>query len=153
MPGAGQLRGVSMTTELERQLIDLKPGDHICLIYETVAEQMAGAVPFLKQGLARGERCLYVADDGAAQAIAQALAAAGVDVAHEQERGALCMLTKQDTYLKGGEFDPQAMIDFLRGAQAQALADRFSGLRSAGEMTCVLRPEIDCDRLVEYEAL
>ena len=24
------------------------------------------------------------------------------------------MLTKQDTYLKGGKFDPQAMIDFLR---------------------------------------
>ena len=44
-----------MTTELERQLIDLKQGDHICLIYETMAEQMAAAVPFLKEGLARGE--------------------------------------------------------------------------------------------------
>jgi two-component system sensor histidine kinase UhpB len=142
-----------MTTELERQLIDLKQGDHICRIYETMAEQMAGAVPFLKEGLAQGERCLYIADDRAAEAIAPALAAAGVDVAHERERGALWMPTKQDSYLKGGKFDPRAMIDFMRSAQTQALADGFPGLRVAGEMTWALGPEIGCDPLIEYEAL
>jgi PAS domain S-box-containing protein len=142
-----------MTTELERQLIDLKQGDHICLIYETMAEQMAGAIPFLKDGLARGERCLYVADDRTVEAIAQALAAAGVDVAHERQRGALWMLTKQDCYLKSGRFDPQAMIDFLRSAQTETLAEGFSGLRATGEMTWALGAEIGCDRLIEYEAL
>jgi PAS domain S-box-containing protein len=142
-----------MTTELERQLLDLKQGDHICLIYETKAEQMAGALPFLKEGLARAERCLYVADDRTSEGVAQALAAAGVDVAHEQERSALGMLTKQDSYLKSGQFDPRAMVDFLRSAQTQALAEGFSGLRGTGEMTWALGPEIGCDRLIEYEAL
>jgi PAS domain S-box-containing protein len=142
-----------MASELERRLAELKHGDHICLIYENTVEQLAVAVPFIKEGLARGERCVYVADDRSVEAIAQALATAGVDVAHERERGGLWLPTKQETYLKGGKFDPQAMIDFLRRAQTQALADGFAGLRVAGEMTWALGPEIGCDRLIEYEAL
>ncbi len=64
-----------MTTKLEQELTKLKQGDHICLIYENSAEQMAAAVPFMKDGLARGERCLYIADDRTVEAVALALAA------------------------------------------------------------------------------
>jgi hypothetical protein len=42
-----------MATELEGQLAELKQGDHICLIYENTAEQLAVAVPFFKDGLSR----------------------------------------------------------------------------------------------------
>src|ERR1700726_3408416 len=103
-----------MTTELERQLASLKQGEHACPIYETLAEQMAGAVPFLKDGLVRGERCLYVADDRTVAQIVDVLAFAGVDVTRECDRGALRLLTKGSTFLQSGEFDPRAMIDLLR---------------------------------------
>jgi PAS domain S-box-containing protein len=76
-----------------------------------------------------------------------------VDVAHQREQGVLWMPTKEETYLQSGKFDPQAMIDFLRQAQSQALADGFTGLRAAGEMSWALGPEIGNDRLIEYEAL
>src|SRR5260370_12430159 len=113
-----------MSTDIEMQLTGLKQGDHICPIYENAAEQMGVAVPFLKEGLVRGERCLYIADDQNALQIAQALEAAAVNVAHEQARGALSILTKRETYLKSGEeFEPQAMIDFLRHAEVHAIAD------------------------------
>ncbi len=142
-----------MTDRLEQELAKLKLGTHICLIYETSAEQIAAVVPFLKEGLARHERCLYVADDGTVEAIASALVAAGVDVGHERKRDALWMLTKQDTYLRDGKFDPVTMIEFWRSAQTQALTDGFSGLRVAAEMTWALGQERVFDRLVEYEAL
>jgi PAS domain S-box-containing protein len=142
-----------MTTELERQLSDLKQGDHLCPIYEGMVEQMAAAVPFIKEGLSRGERCLYVTDDRNAEAVAQALTAGGVDVAHERERGALWLPTKWETYLKPGAFDPHEMIQFLRSEEAQSLAGGFSGLRLAGEMTWALGPEMGNDRLIEFEAL
>jgi PAS domain S-box-containing protein len=142
-----------MTTELERQLIDLKQGDHVCLIYENTAEQLAAAVPFIKDGLARGERCVYIANDRTVEEVVQALAAAGVDVAEECRKGALRLLTKEDAYFQSGEFAPQAMIDFVRQAESEALAEGFSGLRLAGEMTWALGPEPGCERLIEYEAL
>lgn len=142
-----------MTTELERRVTDLRHGDHICPIYDSMAEQLAWAVPFLNGGLARGERCLYVADDRSVRQIVRELTAAGVDVEGEIERGALRLLTKQDTYVRGGAFDPHAMIDFLRQTEAEAMAAGFTGHRVLGEMTWALGPEVGGDRLVEYEAL
>ena len=142
-----------MTAKLAQELAKLKQGDHICLIYENSAEQMACTIPFLNEGLARDERCLYIADDRTALAIAQTLAATGTDVAQEQERGALRILTKQDTYLTGGKFDPHTMIEFLRSARTQALTDGFSGLRLTAEMSWALGAEIGCNRLIEYEVL
>ena len=63
------------------------------------------------------------------------------------------LLTERDAYLESGTFVPQAMIDFLRRAESQALADGFTGLRLAGEMTWALGPDVGSDRLIEYEAL
>ena len=34
---------------------------HLCLIYHTQEEQFAAALPYLRAGLERGERCLYIA--------------------------------------------------------------------------------------------
>jgi signal transduction histidine kinase len=143
-----------MPSEVEGQVSGLKQGDHVCPIYENVAEQMAVAIPFLKEGLRRRERCLYVADDRSVDQITQALHSSGVDVAHEQARGALRILTHRESYLASDdEFDPQAMIEFLRQAEGQAIADGFSGLRVLGEMTWALGPKLTGHRLIEYEAL
>lgn len=142
-----------MATELERQLAKLKQGDHTCPIYETLEEQMATAVPFIREGLARGERCLYIADERSFEQLCAALAAAGVNVEYERGRGALELVTKRDAYLKSGVFDPQEMINHLLATAKQALADGYSGLRVAGEMTWALGPEIGNHRLIEYEAL
>jgi PAS domain S-box-containing protein len=142
-----------MATKLAQQLSKLNQGDHICLIYENSAEQLAVVVPFIMDGLGRGERCLYVGDNGAIEEVLQALAAVGVDVVHERQRGALRLATNQDTYLRTGQFVPQTMIDLIRQAETEALADGFSGLRVTGEPTGAVGPEPGCSRLIEYEAL
>jgi PAS domain S-box-containing protein len=142
-----------MTPKLEQELTKLKHGDHICSIYENEAEQLAASIPVIVEGLARGERCIYIADNLTVEEIVQALRAAGVDVERERQRDALRLLTRADTCIRTGEFAPQAMIDFIRQAEAEALADGFSGLRQMGEMSWVLGSEPGCDRLIEFEAL
>jgi hypothetical protein len=143
-----------MATDLASQIRRLKYGDHICLIYETTAEQLAAVVTFLVDGLIRGERCLYIIDDPATlEEVVQTLNAAGVDVEQERIRGALQLMTSKDSYLRGGAFVPPAMIDFVRRAEAEALADGFSGLRLTGEPSWSFGPEAGCNRLIEYEAL
>jgi signal transduction histidine kinase len=142
-----------MMAKLEQELSKLKQGDHLCSLYENTAEQLAVAVPFMIDGLARGERCVYITDDRTIEEVVHALAAAGADVEQARQRGALRLMTAQDLYRRAGEFVPLAMIDFIRHAEAEALADGFSGLRLTGEMTWVLFPETGCSRLIEYEAL
>jgi hypothetical protein len=102
---------------LEQGLRKLKHGDHICSSYENPAEQMAVAVPFIMDGLVRGERCLYIADDRTIEDVVQALGGAGVDVAQERQRGALRLVSSQDSYHRAGGFGPEVMVDLLRQAE------------------------------------
>ena len=78
-----------MASELERELSRLSPGDHLCTTHETLAEEIAAAVPFVRQGLARGEHCVYIGREKTSRRITKALADAGVRIARERRRGAL----------------------------------------------------------------
>jgi hypothetical protein len=137
---------------LEQQLASLVPGDHLCLIYETPEEQFAAVVPFMRDGLAREEQCFYIADERTVAEVRGALRGAGVDVAAEEDRGALRIVSKRETYLRAGVFDPTAMIALLDGATAEAVARGYTALRVTGEMTWALGPEAGTERLLEYEA-
>jgi signal transduction histidine kinase len=52
-----------------------------------------------------------------------------------------------------GEFDPAAMIGFVRQAITRAVADGFKGLRVAAEMTWALQMGVGANKLIHYEAL
>ena len=125
--------------------------DHLCLIYETREEQLSALVPFLRQGLERGERCFYVADHRRVAEMDPALRARGLDLDGAVQRGAFALATERETYLAGGEFDPDKMLDLAEGAAAQAVRDGFGGLRIVGEMTWALGDEAKLQRLMEYE--
>jgi len=40
--------------------------DHLCLIYESLEEQLAAVIPFFKKGLKSNEQCVYIVDDNTA---------------------------------------------------------------------------------------
>jgi signal transduction histidine kinase len=127
--------------------------EHRCLIYDTQEQQLAAAVPYLRSGLERHERCLYITDENTATTILDALRKGGADVDRCVQGGALIITGKRDTYLRQGAFDPDLMIGFLTRATADATAARFSGLRTVlGEMTWALETSVSTDKLLEYES-
>lgn len=143
---------VSLSSDLEKALAEVKVHDHLCLIYESHAEQMATVIPFIRMGLERNERCVYIADENTVAAVEGAMRMRGVDVAAAAARGALDVVTERETYLKEGRFDPDAMIAFLAEATESAKKSGFGALRVTGEMTSVLGGEPGTERLAEYEA-
>jgi hypothetical protein len=143
--------------QVDRHIRQLAQGDHVCLLYRDATEQLANAVPFVKAGFRRGERCVYISDDGRTiDAMTAALAAAGVvpdvDANLEHRSRAFSLVTKHDAYLRSGTFDPADMMAFLQRVTDEALADGFRGLCVTGEMTWALGSEPGCERLIEYEA-
>jgi signal transduction histidine kinase len=127
--------------------------EHRCLIYDTQEEQFAAALPFLRAGLERRERCLYIADENRADAVLSALRNGGTDVDSYLRNGALTIAAKQDTYLKHGRFDADLWIRFLSREIHEASSGKFSGMRTLlGEMTWALGGDIASDTLVEYES-
>ncbi len=142
-----------MKLDLEHRIARLRQGDHLCLIYQSAAEQIAALIPYFKAGLAASERCLFVGHGTSARRLERCLDEAGVDVQAECERGALVFLTQRESWLPRGRFDPGSMMDLLRQAEQQALDDGFSGLRATWNMGWVLEgTAAGGERLIEYEA-
>ena len=44
-------------------IADLGAGQHLCCLYASEEEHRAALIPFLRQGLERGEQVLYIAGD------------------------------------------------------------------------------------------
>lgn len=132
--------------------IQYKQGDHVCTLYSNRDEQLAAAVDYLKGGLERGERCLYVCCEHSPDEFREGLRGAGIDVESEESRGALLLLTKHDGHLKGGCFDPDKMITMLHAAVKDALDAGFTGLCAAGDMSWLLDEADGSERIAEYEA-
>src|SRR6185436_20946207 len=95
----------SASGDLERRLARLRHGDHVCFVYDTLAELSAVLVPYLRTGLAAGDRCIYVGPAAGAARLEGDLRAAGVQVERELERGAVVMLGQRDSWLQEGRFD------------------------------------------------
>lgn len=141
------IKQVEFLTEFKK----LKTHDHACLIYDNNDEQLSVVAPFIKMGIERGERCIYIVDDNPLTTLVSALWREKVDVDNFLRSKALIILSKRASYLKHGYFDPDWMIDSIKDAADSAKKDGYTGLRIAGEMTWALGQDPGVDRLIEYE--
>ena len=141
-----------MKNRLSEAIGKLSKNDHICLIYETRSEKFDSAIPFIRIGLENGEKCIYIADDSTANEVLCAMRSSGIDLDSALSKGALVIVSKKETYLRQGYFDPDEMIRFLKESADSAKKEGFSVLRVTDEMTWVLGGEDGTSRLIEYES-
>lgn len=128
-------------------------GDHYCGIYRTDEDHRRIVVDFVREGIARGEKMMYLVNIHTAAYLEKILDEAGVQMAPLLASGQLTVLSAKDTYLQDGEFVPERMIQLLREATETALSEGYPALRATGEMTWALAGDPGSERLVEYEAL
>lgn len=141
-----------MKDELTQQMLGLKQGDHLCLLYdEYPAELMAALVSYIQQGLEAGEQCIYIADDQTPEEVGAALEAGSIDVRAESGRKALRLWTRKE-WRQPGELDPGQKAIQVRRLIDEALRSGFKGIRFAVEMTWTLEPDIDVEKLKRWEA-
>jgi two-component system, chemotaxis family, sensor kinase Cph1 len=93
----------AQSTPLITALEQIGPHDHLCSIYESQEEHLSVTNPFIRIGLDRGEKCIYVADDGTEDVVREAMHAEGIDVERAVASRALVLTTKEQTYLKREE--------------------------------------------------
>ena len=139
-------------TPLIESLEQLGPHDHFCSIYENPEEHYAVAIPFMRMGLDRGEKCIYIADDGTLGDVREAMQSEGIDVERATESNSLILATKDQAYLKRGSFDPDWMFTFWREATDLAMSEGFPALRVTGETEWVVRGGRGLERWMEYES-
>jgi PAS domain S-box-containing protein len=145
----------AQTSPLIAALEQLGPHDHFCSIYESPEEHYAVAVPFVRIGLDRGEKCIYIADDGMAGDVREAMQSGGIDVDRAIASKALVLATQEQAYLEHGSFHPDWMTTFWKDATQLAISEGFSALRATGETEWVrdwvLRGDSRLEHWMEYE--
>ena len=124
---------------------------HLCNIYRNRNEQFSLVADFMLDGLRKGHKCMYIVDENTKDDVLGAIKEKeGRDDGSMLDN--LIFLTKEDSYLKGGSFDPDRMIKLLQETQETALAEGFSEFWVSGEMTWIFSSLTDIRKLLEYES-
>src|SRR5215472_11813236 len=95
-----------------------QPG-HICAFFDSREEEYDTLLPYFKEGVEAGEQVLNVLDAARLTDHCERLEAGGVPVDDAQVRVA----SSEETYVAGGFFDMERMVNFVSEALRQAAAD------------------------------
>ncbi|QUH22422.1 PAS domain S-box protein [Methanobacterium alkalithermotolerans] len=137
---------------LEDDLNSLKPHQHIALLYNNPREWKETIIPFIKWGLEKGEKCVYIRDSSQDNKLQEYLKKEGVEVNFCEKSGQLVILDESEAYTKDGDFNSDTRIHLIK-TEAQIAKDKgFKALRICGEMSWVLHDQSGLDRLMEYES-
>lgn len=131
--------------------LQLQSGDHLCVFYRGEAERDALLVPFLREGLRAGHKCVCVMDQADPHTLAATLMAdpsVPADVADDQ----LDVLTSEESYLRTGAFATEAMLEFWDARMDRAAKAGYPFTRAVGEMTWALEDVAGVEELIPYEA-
>lgn len=140
------------TYKINQRELSIHHEQHLCLIYDVdPMEQMPALIPFIKEGLDKNERFVYIADDITVEQLSQVLNTNGIDVEEECNRGALKLWTKKE-WRQSGELNAEKKSRQVRGFIKDAISDGFDGIRFAVEMTWTLGPDISVEKLERWEA-
>ncbi len=140
---------VSLLPALER----MQPGDHYCGIYRSDADQRRIVVDFVRLGVERKEKMIYLVHLQTAERLRTTLQEADIAVDELVASGQLVIQGAKEVYLVDGVFQPEMMIAMLGRETAAALEAGYTALRVTGEMSWALAGDPGSERLVEYEAL
>jgi hypothetical protein len=133
---------------LARSLVNCRC--HVCAFFRGAQERHEVLLPFIAEGLSLGDSAIQVIDRYDRPERMRLLVESGIDADAAEQSGQLTILNWEETYLSGGRFDQQAVLE---------LADRIGAQRSPGTVTRVwaemgwaAREPPGVRDLVEYES-
>jgi len=123
----------------------------MCALFRGIEERDQILVPFLREGLRAGDKCLCIIDDGEEE-VRTAVGRDG-DERADPDTDQLAILSSKETYLRRGEFSTQEMLDYWDDSVGTAIdRDGFPFVRSAGETTWTLKELPGLYDFMTYEA-
>ena len=110
--------------------LEAEPGDHICALFSGERERDQILIPFLRAGLASGDKCICVVDGTDPGEIVAALGPAG-EAAASSVGKQLEVIRSCDMYLRSGRFRADEVIGAWKAAIADAMyAGQFDVVRA-----------------------
>jgi hypothetical protein len=128
----------------------LEPGDHVCGFYWGVEGRDELLLPYLRAGLEAGDTCICVVHATEPAAVIDKIGQ-DIDVQRRLSSHQLNVQTAADSYLRGGYFDTNEMVEFFETLVKAATAGGRTA-RIAGEGAWALEGAPGVDQLIDYES-
>ncbi|MEV8511219.1 MEDS domain-containing protein [Dactylosporangium sp. NPDC051484] len=125
---------------------------HVCAFFNGIEEQYSVLRSYIAAGFDSGEKAFHLVDPELRDEHLKRLGEVGVDVEAALASGQLEVRLWQDSYLRDGQFDQDAMLAWLREQFESIVAAGFQRARLIAHMEWWLLDELVGDSLFEYEA-
>jgi hypothetical protein len=126
---------------------------HVCAFFRSPQEEYETLLPFVRDGLERGERAFHVLRSEHRDQHLEQLRSVGIDVTAAQHRRQLELATVEETYLRGGRFDPDAMLRFIQETLKTGTTLGFPLTRLIANVAeKILADWSNADEWIKYEA-
>lgn len=124
---------------------------HVAAFFRSAEERYRILGPFVAEGIANGEKALHIIDPPDRGTHVAHLTEQGVESERAEARGQLEFLEWQETYLRGGEFDQDAMLTLMGQLLNKGSTDGFPLTRAIAHMEWALQDRPGVADLVQYE--
>ncbi|HLP14790.1 MAG TPA: MEDS domain-containing protein [Bacteroidota bacterium] len=128
-------------------------GTHMCLIYDNDEERKQIVSKYLAAGIEDDEQVRLFTDAVGEEEVRSWLQPMGVTLPAGPEGDGFRIFDPVHAYCPSGRFDPEAMVGGLMHRYEEAKRAGYTGVRSCGEMSWVLKGIPGSERFLEYEAL
>jgi len=125
---------------------------HVCAFFSSRQEEYDTLLPFVRDGLERGERAFHILPSQNREDHLEQLRSAGIDVTAAQRRRQLEVATSQETYLRGGRFNKDAMLAMVQEVLKTGATLGFPLTRMIGHAETVREDWSGLNEWIEYEA-
>jgi hypothetical protein len=124
---------------------------HICAFFHSPDEEYRVLLPFIREGIERGEKGFHIVNPVLVEDHLERLKCGGVDAEVATSRGQLVVKRWQDAYLRDGHFDQDRMLALIEEVLSSGPADGYSLTRLVAHMEWALEDFPGVNDLVEYE--
>lgn len=124
---------------------------HICAFFNSPDEEYRVLLPFVKEGIERGEKAFHIVDPRLRHEHVERLRSVGIDVDAVEKKGQFELRNWEDAYLREGHFDQNKMLALIEEVLDSSKRQGFSLTRLVAHMEWALEDRPGVDDLVEYE--
>jgi MEDS: MEthanogen/methylotroph, DcmR Sensory domain len=126
---------------------------HVCAFFRSSEEEYNTLLPFVLDGIRRGERAYHVLRSEYREKHLELLGRAGIDVTAMQLRRQLEVANVEDTYLRGGQFNGDAMLALIDDTLRAGTTLGFPLTRLIAHVAeKILADWSNADEWIKYEA-
>ena len=125
---------------------------HVCAFFSSDDEEYRVLLPFMKEGLDRGDKAIHVVNPDRRDDHLRRLTAAGIDTAAAEARGQLEVRTNTDAYLRDGSFDQDRMLALFEELASGNATGGFPRSRIVCRMDWAAESRSFVDDVIEFES-